>query len=286
MQKQSIAPRSAKTRVRFRREGEAGLEMRKEDIDRFIEELRRKGRKPDTLDIYRHSLNRLYDSLPADKRIFQGTLATWQRELIAGGYSLNTVNRVFTACNSWLDFMNCRQYQQAGYLETEDKLLPELTRKEYLNLLQAAKVKNKERTYLLVKVFATTGIHVQELEKITVEAVTAGRTVTAASGIKQTIRFPECLQRELLAYAKHKGIASGPIFITKNGMPMVRTNVTTDILRLSEFTQVPREKANPRCLRKLYQTTRESIEANLALLVEQTMDRQLEQEQLSVGWDA
>ena len=45
------------------------------------------------------------------------------------------------------------------------------------------------------------------------------------------------------------------------------------------------EKGNPRCLRKMYQTTRDGIERNVALLVERAQDRLLEEEQLTVGWE-
>ena len=43
-------------------------------------------------------------------------------------------------------------------------------------------------------------------------------------------------------------------------------------------------KGNPRCLKRLYQSTRSGIEENIALLVEQAHARLLEQEQLEIGW--
>ena len=44
-------------------------------------------------------------------------------------------------------------------------------------------------------------------------------------------------------------------------------------------------RANPKGLRKLYLSTRAAVESNIALLVEQALERQLEQEQLSIGWE-
>ena len=44
-------------------------------------------------------------------------------------------------------------------------------------------------------------------------------------------------------------------------------------------------EGQPRCLRRLCLETREAIRADLAALAEQTYDRLLEQEQLSVGWE-
>ena len=91
--------------------------------------------------------------------------------------------------------------------------------------------------------------------------------------------------QELLDYAKRKGILHGPIFLTRDGEPMSRTNVATGIKQLSAAARIPEEKGNHRCLRKLYLTTREGIERNIALLVEQAQERMLEDEQLSIGWE-
>ena len=65
---------------------------------------------------------------------------------------------------------------------------------------------------------------------------------------------------------------------------MDRSNVTARIRRLCLAAGVPEEKGSPRCLRKLYQATREGIERGVALLIEQAQDRLLEEEELSVGW--
>ena len=100
---------------------------------------------------------------------------------------------------------------------------PELTRTEYLRLLQTARALNRERVYLLVKLFGTTGLTVQELEKVTVEAVREGKLTIQFNRNKQMLRIPEGLQQELLDYAKRSGYLTGPIFLTKDGTPMSRT---------------------------------------------------------------
>ena len=58
-----------------------------------------------------------------------------------------------------------------------------------------------------------------------------------------------------------------------------------EYLRLLRTARVPAGKGNPRCLKRLYQSTRSGMESNIALLVEQAIDRQLEQEQLAIGWE-
>ena len=138
--------------------------------------------------------------------------------------------------------------------------------------------------YLLVNLFGTTGLTVQELHQVTVQAVQEGKVTVTFSRNKQILRIPEGLQKELLDYAKRNGYLSGPIFLTKDGTPMSRTYVSTIIRQLCTAARVPEEKGNPRCLKRLYQNTRSGIEENIALLVEQAHDRLLEREQLEIGW--
>lgn len=168
--------------------------------------------------------------------------------------------------------MGYREYQQ-DLLGPEDKLQPELTRSEYHRLLQTAKVLGKERTYMLVKVLGSCNIRIQELPKVTVEALTEGKLTAMANGLRQTIRLPECLRKELLAYAERQGIGSGPIFISRNETPMLRTRVAATIKQLGVEAQIPEEKANACALRRLRMSTMASIESNLELLAEQSIER-------------
>ena len=66
---------------------------------------------------------------------------------------------------------------------------------------------------------------------------------------------------------------------------MNRTNVTDSIRRLCREAQVPEEKGNPRCLRRLYLDTWEGIRRSLEVLAEQSYERLLEEEQETAGWD-
>ena len=54
---------------------------------------------------------------------------------------------------------------------------------------------------------------------------------------------------------------------------------------MCEAAQLMDGRANPKGLRKLYLSNRAVIGSNIALLVEQALERQLEQEQFSVGWE-
>ena len=282
--RQHIQRSCSQQRQRHSQTTDAGVRLTREGIERFMTVCQAEGRVEGTLKWYRRGLNRLYDDLPEDKTIRHGTLERWREKLVKEGYAPSTINSYLSVNNAYLDFVGHREYQLANQLKLETELQPELTRTEYLRLLQTARTLGRERVYLLVKLFGTTGLTVQELEKVTVEAVKEGKLTVSPSRSKQVLRIPEGLQKELLDYTRRSGYLSGPIFVTKEGTPMSRTYVSTIIRQLCIEAKVPDEKGNPRCLKRLYQSTRAGIEDNIALLVEQAHNRLLEKEQLEIGW--
>ena len=267
------------------RAGPSGLRLTPDDLEAYLDDLSRRGRVSGTLETYRRNIHALYEDLPEDKMVRPGTLRQWQRELLEGGYSPRTVNARISAANGLVSFLGRRDLQFVGALEVED-VQPELTRTEYLRLLTTARALDKERLYLLVKLFGCTGIPVQELPRVTVEALKEGRVTVRNSGTVQLLHLPDFLRKELLAYARREGTASGPVFHTKSGKPLGRTAVTDSIKQLSRDARVSEEKASPRCLKRLWQSTQDGIRAQIDLLVEQACDRLMETEQFAVGWDA
>ena len=166
-----------------------------------------------------------------------------------------------------------------------EKPTPTLTRDEYHRLLTAAKEKRDERAYLLVKLFALTGLNVQEIQAVTVETVNAGRVMLTANGVRRSLRIPPILVADLLAYAGRQSITEGHIFLQRNGAPLQRSAATLLIRDLAENAQVDAEKCNPRALRYFHQSFTSEAEARFAPLVEETLRRQLEEEQMEVGWE-
>ena len=272
-------------RAQHGRSTDSGVRLTAEGIEEFLEACREKGLLEGTVEWYQRGLKRLYEELPEDKTIRHGTLERWQESLIRQGYAPSSINSFLSSGNSFVEFAGHREYQLVERLERGENPQPELTRAEYLRLLQTARALGKEKVYLLIKLFGSTSLTVQELPKVTVEAVETGQVSITFSRVKSVVHLPAHLQKELLGYAKRNGYLSGAIFRTRNGTPVNRAYVSTAIRRLCAEARVPEEKGNPQCLKRLYQATRSVIENNVALLVEQAMDRLLEQEQLNVGWE-
>lgn len=112
-------------------------------------------------------------------------------------------------------------------------------------MLSVAKVMEDERGYLLIKLFATTGILLQELPKVTVETVESGKMVISSCEDKRIVNVPKVLRAELLSYATSNMITTGPIFVTHSNTPLSRSNVTVIIQKVCADANIPNEKVSP-----------------------------------------
>lgn len=258
--------------------------LTRSDIDLYLQDVASRGCKQGTLENYRRSLLNFFDWLPEGKRVSREKVYEYQEYLI-GKYTSRTVNMKMTSINGILGFLDLREFQSTVKASVDDTAIqPELSRNEYLRMLSAAKAIGDERLYLIIKLFGTTGIAVQEFDKVTVEAVRSGTIVTFPNRNRLALRIPACVQSELLEYAKEKGVKSGPIFLTREGRPLGRTTLSNMVPHIARYAKVEESKCTPRCLQKLYAETWDTIKSNVNVMLQMTYDKLLEQEQVIYGW--
>lgn len=186
-------------------------------------------------------------------------------------YAAASANSMIASLNSFLRFVgleNCcvKQFkvQQKTYCPEEK----ELTREEYVRLVNAAKAKGSERLSLLIETICATGIRVSELQYITVEAVRSGEATVSSKGKTRTIFIPIRLQKKLLRYMKEQAIASGALFITRTGKPMNRCNIWREMKELCTRAGVAPGKVFPHNFRHLFARTFYGIEKDIAKLAD------------------
>lgn len=254
--------------------------LTEELIESFLLYLEENGRKGDTIVKYRRDLNSMYRFLPDDKMMDSESLIKWRDSMLSENMAPRTVNSCVSVINSFYQYIGRRNWQ-AKQIKEDKSIQPEITRSEYLRLLQTAKQLGKERLYLMVKVFGCTGISVSELKLITAEALMD----EVRDSKSNRIHIPECLRNDLINFAMKEGVRSGPIFITRGGLPIDRVSVCNSMKQLCMDAHVPEEKVNPRCLKKMYEDTYAGIRSSIDILVEQAYDKLIENEQLTVGWD-
>lgn len=189
--------------------------------------------------------------------------------LIERGYAAASVNSMLAALNNFLLFLGlteCRvkvvKVQRKIYCSEEQ----ELTKEEYLRLLKSAKKKHQLK--LVLQTICATGIRVSELRYFTVEAVCHGEVSVRCKNKTRIILIPGKLRKLLLAYAKKRGIQTGCIFVTRNGNPLDRSNIWSQMKRLCASGGVKPEKVFPHNLRKLFARTFYGIEKDVAKLAD------------------
>ncbi len=170
-------------------------------------------------------------------------------------YEITSANSMIATVNAFLRFIgwvDCciKQFKvQKKSFCSEDK---ELTKAEYIRLVNTAKQKGDERLNLILQTICGTGIRVSELQFITVEAVRKGEAVVSCKNKTRTVFIVRELQKKLLNYIKTKGITTGCIFITKSGKPMSCCNIWREMKALCEQAGVSPDKVFPHNLRHLF----------------------------------
>lgn len=208
---------------------------------------------------------------------FRGTEITkemviaYKSKLLAEHYAVRSVNSMLASLNSLFTFLgwsDCKvksmKLQRQIYCPEEK----ELTKAEYLRLVNTAKRKGKERLNLILQTICGTGIRVSELEYITVEAAKSGKAVVALKGKTRSVFLVKELQKKLLRYATEQNISSGTIFITRNGKPLSRTNIWREMKGLCQEAGVHPQKVFPHNLRHLFARVFYGIEKDLAKLAD------------------
>ena len=144
----------------------------------------------------------------------------------------------------------------------------ELTKSEYMRLVNTAKRKGNNRLNLILQTICATGIRVSELQYITVEAVKNGEAKVSCKGKSRSVFIVKELKQKLLRYIAEQGIKSGCIFITRNGKSMSRTNIWREMKNLCEQANVNPDKVFPHNLCHLFARTFYGIEKDIAKLAD------------------
>jgi len=177
---------------------------------------------------------------------------------------LSSLNSFFTY-NEWYDCKVKSLKIQKQIFASKDK---ELTKAEYERLLDAAKSKKNERLYLLMQTICATGIRVSELRFVTVAAVCSGEANINCKGKIRRVFLPFSLCRLLKQYIKEQKITSGPVFISRTGKPLDRSNIWSDMKELCEVAGVSKDKVFPHNLRHLFARTYYSLQKDIVRLAD------------------
>ncbi|MBR2274897.1 MAG: tyrosine-type recombinase/integrase [Lachnospiraceae bacterium] len=103
-----------------------------------------------------------------------------------------------------------------------------------------------------METIGSTGIRISELCFITVEAVRQGIARIYNKGKVRKVILTRELCRQLLLYIAENKIKSGPVFVSRNGNTLNRSNIWKEMKELAERAGVAVTKVFPHNLRKLF----------------------------------
>lgn len=193
------------------------------------------------------------------------------KDELGQNYAVSSANSMIAALNYFLKYCgleSClvKQFRmQKQVYCSEEK---ELTREEYIRLVNAARSMKNKRLELLIQTICATGIRVSELKYITAEAVGSGRTIVTCKRKTRTVFIPGKLQKKLKHYCREREITSGAVFITGSGRPMNRCNIWREMKSLCSMASVSPDKVFPHNLRHLFARTFYSLEKDIAKLAD------------------
>ncbi len=223
-------------------------------IGAFETYLLREERSQNTIAKYLYDV-REFSLWMAGRTVTKESVTAWKEQLLSAGRCPGTVNGALAALHSFFAFVgwsDCR----VKYLKVQRQVFRdtsrELTKDEYLRLVQTAERQGNTRLALLLETICGTGVRVSEVKYITVEAVRRGRADISLKGKIRTILIPGKLARKLQKYAKKQKNASGEIFITKSGRGMSRRQIWGEMKRLCKAAGVDESKVFPHNLRHLF----------------------------------
>ena len=224
-----------------------------------------------TISQYLRDIQSLYLFLPEGQELDREQVQLWKASLAEKGLAPSTINAALTAVNGFFRFMHWEELT-VRLLRRQKQLFRdnerELTRKEYMRLVQTAARQGKNRLSLIMQSICATGIRISELRFLTVEALHTGRAMVDCKGKNRVVLIPNELKRMLMRYVKEKGLLSGPVFVTKKGRPVDRSNVWHEMKKLCQQAGVNARKVFPHNLRHLFARTFYRQQKDLAKLAD------------------
>ena len=193
------------------------------------------------------------------------------KEYLTEKYAVASVNSMLSSINSFFTYLEWYELRvktikvQKQIFASNEK---ELTKSEYERLLTAAKAKSNQRLYLLMQTICSTGIRVSELRFITVEAINRGRAEINCKGKRRCVFLPTELCKILKTYVKEQKRKSGAVFVSKNGNPLDRSNIWSDMKKLCKSAGVSEKKVFPHNLRHLFARTYYSLHKDVVRLAD------------------
>ena len=244
-------------------------QLNQDQLRQFETHLLCEERSAATVEKYLHDL-RVFFAFMDGNKLDKTAVLEYKSDLL-NKYAVTSANSMLAAVNAFFRYLGYYELCVKQFKIQKSAFCPEekeLTKAEYVRLIEAAKRKGYERLNLIIQTICGSGIRVSELQYITVEAVGRGEAFVNCKGKNRRIFIVAKLRKKLLSYIKKQNIKSGAVFVTKNGKPVSRHNIWRDMKTLCNDADVSPSKVFPHNLRHLFARTFYRLEKDIAKLAD------------------
>ena len=193
------------------------------------------------------------------------------KEHLVEHYAINSVNSIIASLNRFMQFAGWQEFKVKQLKKQRQVYCPEekeLTKQEYFELIRTAKREGKERIGLVIQTIGSTGIRISELPSITVQAVKDGVAQVDCKGKNRQVLMPRKLLTKFTHYIRKEHIQNGPIFVTRQGNPLDRSNIWKEMKKICRLAGISEQKVFPHNLRHLFAYSFYQMEKDIAKLAD------------------
>lgn len=249
----------------------SGRIITEERIHQFKRELRQNEKMGSTITKYMCDIRKFQNYL--NGREVTKELAVEYKEYLrsCGKYKISSINTFLVVLNRFCECMGWYDVKVKHIKIQNETFCPEkkcMGRQDYVKLVRSAKAAGNLRLAMIILTLACTGARISELIHFQVDTLRSGMVQIYNKGKSRIILMPDDLRRELLVYAQKSGIKKGPLFQTRNGRPVNRSNIWREMKALGERTDVDEEKVFPHNFRHLFARTFYEMKKDIATLAD------------------
>ena len=229
----------------------------KDKLKEFIQEMKLNELTERTLKKYESDINQFIKEANISNidQLKKESLIEY-KSIIQEKYKTASINNKITIINKFIDYLNLPELKLKQIKQQKKTSLENvLNESDYNRLLRLAERLGKIRTLYIMKTLAGTGIRIDELKYITVEAIKKGYTQVENKGKIRDIIISKNLSKELKSYCKEQDIKEGILFASNTGKPLDKAYIWRELQYIAGQARVRKDKVHAHSFRHLFAKT-------------------------------
>jgi site-specific recombinase XerD len=210
---------------------------------------------PATIDKYLRDAQKFVKfSGKAPRQVTRMDVLTYKEHLVKN-YKPVTVNSYLISLHKLAAFFNNDAFRvKTLRIQRKTSLYNVLSAEEYASLLQTAQRFDKMRLYYLLRVLASSGMRVGELQYITPAVLKTGKTFVSSKKKVREIIIPNALCAELQKYCAAQGLKDNDVIFhgKRKDTLLNKSRIWREMKELAQYAAVPAEKVHAHNFRHLF----------------------------------